>query len=86
MYVGSNSNGLNVLAQGDTSTPGPATPTPLGPAIPDEFSVDTNWPIESYDLRATRDVDKYIHQRLDSGQLGDCLGVPGLIDRRRLAP
>lgn len=35
---------------------GDATPTALGPAVPEEFSVETNWPAENYDLAATRDV------------------------------
>jgi outer membrane protein assembly factor BamB len=76
VYVGSNSNGLNVLAQGDAATPGPATPTPLGPAIPDEFTVDTNWPIESYDLRATRDVTSTSISGSTVDQLGTAWGFP----------
>lgn len=40
---------------GTAATPG-ASPVPDLPAVPEEFSIDTNWPAENYDLVATRDV------------------------------
>ncbi|MDQ2682819.1 MAG: PQQ-binding-like beta-propeller repeat protein, partial [Chloroflexota bacterium] len=42
----------NARAQDMAATP--ATPAALGPAIPEEFNVETNWPYENYDLSATR--------------------------------
>lgn len=43
------------LAQDDVATPG-ATPEVSVPAVPPEFEVETNWPVEGYDLVATRNV------------------------------
>lgn len=39
----------------DVATPG-ATPEVTLPAVPPEFEVETNWPVEGYDLVATRDA------------------------------
>ena len=43
------------LAQ-DEQAGAAATPTALGPAIPEEYTVETNWAGENYDLSATRDA------------------------------
>ena len=43
------------IAQDDQGAP-QGTPEALGGPIPDEFSVETNWPGENYDLAGTRDV------------------------------
>jgi outer membrane protein assembly factor BamB len=48
-----------------------ATPTPLGPAIPEEFNTETNWPYENLNLNATREA-KATKIGTDSvGTLGD---------------
>lgn len=44
----------NTLAQDEVAVD--ATPVPLGDPIPEEFETETNWPVENYDLAATRDV------------------------------
>ncbi len=46
-----------VMAQDpeDVATPG-ATPESSLPAVPPEFGTETNWPVEGYDLAATRSV------------------------------
>lgn len=41
-------------ARAQDASGGAATPVPLGGAIPDEFSTDTNWPIENLDLSGAR--------------------------------
>jgi len=43
---------------------------PLGGEIPDEFSVDTNWPFENLNLQATRDVKATNISAATVGQLG----------------
>jgi len=58
-----------VLAQDETA--GAATPVPLGGEIPEEFSTETNWPIENYDLRATRDVKGTDISADTVGDMGD---------------
>lgn len=63
-------------AQGDTENQGPATPTPLGPAVPEEFSVETNWAFENLDLSATRDVAGSSISSESIGQLGDAWMFP----------
>src|SRR3954454_2047143 len=47
-----------------------ATPQPLGPPIPDEFNVDTNWPYENLNLQGTRDVKATKISSSTVGQLG----------------
>jgi alcohol dehydrogenase (cytochrome c) len=40
----------------------------LGPAIPEELTVETNWAVEGYDLQATRNV---LGSGIDSGSIGE---------------
>ena len=53
-----------------------ATPTPLGSAVPEEFSTETNWPFENYDFSATRDVKGTNISSETVGQLGDAWFFP----------
>ena len=57
-------------AQAQDVQGGPATPVPLGGEIPDEFSVDTNWPVENLNLSATRAAKGSKISAATIGQLG----------------
>jgi outer membrane protein assembly factor BamB/plastocyanin len=63
-------------AQDDVEDQGPATPTPLGEPVPQEFGTETNWPYENYDLSATRDVKGTSISAETVGQLGDAWFFP----------
>lgn len=62
-------------AQG-AAAPGSATPVPLGPSIPDEFTTRTNWPYEGLDLQATRNVQGTTISEATVGQLGEAWTAP----------
>jgi outer membrane protein assembly factor BamB len=53
-----------------------ATPISLGPAIPDEFNTETNWPYENLDLSATRNVRGSTISTSTIGTLGDVWNFP----------
>src|SRR5687768_9830680 len=76
LHLGSNGRSQHVLAQGDTEEQGPATPAPLGDVVPEEFSVETNWAYENYDLNATRDVAGTSISTANIDQLGDAWMFP----------
>lgn len=76
IYAGTQSGSRRVLAQGDTEDQGPATPTPLGDVVPEEFSVETNWPYENLDLSATRDAKGTSISSETIAQLGDAWMFP----------
>lgn len=63
------------LAQ-DEQAGAAATPTALGPAIPEEFTVETNWAGENYDLSATRDVQGTTISSETVATLGDAWTFP----------
>jgi outer membrane protein assembly factor BamB len=54
VFLGTGQQTGRVLAQDETAPE--ATPVALGGAVPEEFETETNWPVENYDLIATRDV------------------------------
>jgi outer membrane protein assembly factor BamB len=53
-----------------------ATPVPLGPPIPDEFNIETNWPFENLNLQGTRDVTSTNISADTVGQLGTAWTFP----------
>jgi len=53
-----------------------ATPVALGPAIPDEFNVETNWPYENLDLSATRSARGSTISTSTISTLGDAWNFP----------
>jgi len=55
---------------------GAATPVPLGGAIPDEFTVDTNWPAENLNLASTRDAKASKISAATISQLGTAWTFP----------
>jgi outer membrane protein assembly factor BamB/uncharacterized cupredoxin-like copper-binding protein len=76
LYLGTTSSSQRALAQDDTENQGPATPTPLGDVVPEEFNTETNWAFENYDLSATRDVAGTSISSETVGQLGDAWTFP----------
>lgn len=66
--------GQSALAQDTVAVD--ATPVPLGDPIPDEFTVETNWPNEGGDLSATRDAKGSGISTETVATLGDAWAFP----------
>lgn len=74
IFLGAGTDNGRVLAQDASAS---ATPVPpLGPAVPDEYNVETNWTHENLNLSATRDAKGSNISVSTIDQLGDAWSFP----------